>query len=310
MRTITYPITPAHAGMSVERYLKQEHGYSTRTLVKLKHYPQGLQLNGRHARTVDLLQAGDTLAVTFLDSQEHGVEHFIRSNRRVEIPYEDDDLLVFNKPADMPCHQSCGHAADTLANVFAAHCDHLGLDLMYRPLNRLDRDTSGAVLVAKNRFAAARVTNNFHKTYQAILLGCPPQPQGRVDAPIRREFPEEMRRIVAPDGQRAVTKLPGAGAGGRWRDSRFRWSTLCWRPAAPTQIRVHMAYLGCPVLGDELYGQKSELIPRQALHCRHIAFPQPVTGQEIRVDCPLPADMQAVSRLFTQTGEDGFIKNL
>ena len=211
MRTITYSITPAHAGMSVERYLKQQHGYSTRTLVKLKHYPQGLQLNGRHVRTIDLLQAGDTLAVTFLDSQEHGVEHFIRSNRRVEIPYEDDDLLVFNKPADMPCHQSCGHAADTLANVFAAHCDHLGLDLMYRPLNRLDRDTSGAVLVAKNRFAAAKVTNNFHKTYQAILLGCPPQPQGRRahppgiprgDAPHRRP-----RRPACGD------KLPGAGAG-------------------------------------------------------------------------------------------------
>lgn len=75
----------------------------------------------------------------------------------------------------MPCHQSCGHAADTLANVFAAHCDKLGMDLMYRPLNRLDRDTSGAVLVAKNRFAAATVTNNFHKTYQAILDGIPPQ---------------------------------------------------------------------------------------------------------------------------------------
>ena len=127
-------------------------------------------------------------------------------NIPLDIVYEDDDLLVFNKPADMPCHQSCGHAADTLANVFAAHCDRLGLDLMYRPLNRLDRDTSGAVLVAKNRFAAAKVTNNFHKTYQAILLGCPPQPQGRVDAPIRREFPEEMRRIVAAAGYRAVER--------------------------------------------------------------------------------------------------------
>ena len=309
MRTITYPITPAHAGMSVERYLKQQHGYSTRTLVKLKHYPQGLQLNGRHVRTVDLLQAGDTLAVTFLDSQEHGVEHFIRSNRRVEIPYEDDDLLVFNKPADMPCHQSCGHAADTLANVFAAHCDALRLDLMYRPLNRLDRDTSGAVLVAKNRFAAARVTNNFHKTYQAILLGCPPQPQGRVDAPIRREFPEEMRRIVAPDGQRAVTNYRVL-AQGTVEGQPLSLVDFVLETGRTHQIRVHMAHLGCPVLGDELYGQKSELIPRQALHCRHIAFPQPVTGQEIRVDCPLPADMQAVSRLFAQTGEDGFIKNL
>ena len=309
MRTITYSITPAHAGMSVERYLKQQHGYSTRTLVKLKHYPQGLQLNGRHVRTIDLLQAGDTLAVTFLDSQEHGVEHFIRSNRRVEIPYEDDDLLVFNKPADMPCHQSCGHAADTLANVFAAHCDHLGLDLMYRPLNRLDRDTSGAVLVAKNRFAAAKVTNNFHKTYQAILLGCPPQPQGRVDAPIRREFPEEMRRIVAPDGQRAVTNYRVL-AQGTVEGQPLSLVDFVLETGRTHQIRVHMAHLGCPVLGDELYGQKSELIPRQALHCRHIAFPQPVTGQEIRVDCPLPADMQAVSRLFAQTGEDGFIKNL
>ena len=309
MRTITYPITPAHAGMSVERYLKQQHGYSTRTLVKLKHYPQGLQLNGRHARTIDLLQAGDTLAVTFLDSQEHGVEHFIRSNRRVEIPYEDDDLLVFNKPADMPCHQSCGHAADTLANVFAAHCDRLGLDLMYRPLNRLDRDTSGAVLVAKNRFAAAKVTNNFHKTYQAILLGCPPQPQGRVDAPIRREFPEEMRRIVAPDGQRAVTNYRVL-AQGTVEGQPLSLVDFVLETGRTHQIRVHMAHLGCPVLGDELYGQKSELIPRQALHCRHIAFPQPVTGQEIRVDCPLPADMQAVSRLFVQASEDGFIKNL
>ena len=309
MRTITYSITPAHAGMSVERYLKQQHGYSTRTLVKLKHYPQGLQLNGRHVRTVDLLQAGDTLAVTFLDSQEHGVEHFIRSNRRVEIPYEDDDLLVFNKPADMPCHQSCGHAADTLANVFAAHCDHLGLDLMYRPLNRLDRDTSGAVLVAKNRFAAAKVTNNFHKTYQAILLGGPPQPQGRVDAPIRREFPEEMRRIVAPDGQRAVTNYRVL-AQGTVEGQPLSLVDFVLETGRTHQIRVHMAHLGCPVLGDELYGQKSELIPRQALHCRHIAFPQPVTGQEIRVDCPLPADMRAVSRLFAQTGEDGFIKNL
>ncbi len=309
MRTITYPITPAHAGMSVERYLKQQHGYSTRTLVKLKHYPQGLQLNGRHAHTIDLLQAGDTLAVTFLDSQEHGVEHFIRSNRRVEIPYEDDDLLVFNKPADMPCHQSCGHAADTLANVFAAHCDALRLDLMYRPLNRLDRDTSGAVLVAKNRFAAAKVTNNFHKTYQAILLGCPPQPQGRVDAPIRREFPEEMRRIVAPDGQRAVTNYRVL-AQGTVEGQPLSLVDFLLETGRTHQIRVHMAYLGCPVLGDELYGQKSELIPRQALHCRHIAFPQPVTGQEIQVDCPLPADMQAVSRLFAQASEDGFIKNL
>ena len=289
MRTLRYQVAPEHEGMNVERYLKQHHGYSSRTIVKLKHYEQGMRLNGAHTRTIDLLHAGDVLEITFLDSEEHGVEHFIRSNRQVEIAYEDDDLLVFNKPADMPCHQSCGHAADTLANVFAAHCDQLGMDLMYRPLNRLDRDTSGAVLIAKNRFAAASVTNNFHKTYQAILDGVPPQSEGRVDAPIRREFPEEMRRIVSPDGQRAITNYRVLAVQNGYSLVDFVLET-----GRTHQIRVHMAHLGCPVLGDSMYGRKSEMIARQALHCRYIAFTQPVSRQPVGVRCTMPEDMQEV----------------
>ena len=289
MRTLRYQIAPEHEGMNVERYLKQQHGYSSRTIVKLKHYEQGMRLNGAHTRTIDLLHAGDVLEITFLDSEEHGVEHFIRSNRQVEIAYEDGGLLVFNKPADMPCHQSCGHAADTLANVFAAHCDQLGMDLMYRPLNRLDRDTSGAVLIAKNRFAAASVTNNFHKTYQAILDGVPPQSEGRVDAPIRREFPEEMRRIVSPDGQRAITNYCVLAVQDGYSLVDFVLET-----GRTHQIRVHMAHLGCPVLGDSMYGRKSEMIARQALHCRYIAFTQPVSRQPVGVSCTMPEDMQEV----------------
>ena len=289
MRTLRYQIAPEHEGMNVERYLKQQHGYSSRTIVKLKHYEQGMRLHGAHTRTIDLLHAGDVLEITFLDSEEHGVEHFIRSNRQVEIAYEDDDLLVFNKPADMPCHQSCGHAADTLANVFAAHCDQLGMDLMYRPLNRLDRDTSGAVLIAKNRFAAASVTNNFHKTYRAILDGVPPQSEGRVDAPLRREFPEEMRRIVSPDGQRAITNYRVLAVQNGYSLVDFVLET-----GRTHQIRVHMAHLGCPVLGDSMYGRKSEMIARQALHCRYIAFTQPVSRQPVGVSCTMPEDMQEV----------------
>ena len=271
MRTIEYHITPQQEGMSVERYLKGVHGYSSRTIVKLKHYEQGMRLNGEHTRTIDLLRAGDCLQITFLDSSEHGVEHFIRSNRRVPVVYEDEDLLVFNKPADMPCHQSCGHAADTLANVFAAHCDRLGVDLMYR-------------------YAAAAVTNNFHKTYQAILLGAPPQPQGRVDAPIRREQPEQMRRIVAPDGQRAVTNYRVLAQAEGLSLVDFVLET-----GRTHQIRVHMAHLGCPVLGDGMYGQPSSLIARQALHCRRICFPHPLDKREITVDCPLPQDMAVLA---------------
>lgn len=196
MRTIEYHITPQQEGMSVERYLKGVHGYSSRTIVKLKHYEQGMRLNGEHTRTIDLLRAGDCLQITFLDSSEHGVEHFIRSNRRVPVVYEDEDLLVFNKPADMPCHQSCGHAADTLANVFCCPLRPVGCGPDGTARSTVwTGDTSGAVLVAKNRYAAAAVTNNFHKTYQAILLGAPPQPQGRVDAPIRREQPSRCAAL-------------------------------------------------------------------------------------------------------------------
>ncbi len=291
MRTLRYEITTEHEGLNVERYLKQVHGYSSRTIVKLKHYEKGMYLNGAHTRTIDPLRAGDVLEITFLDSQEHGVEHFIRSNRQVEVVYEDSDLVVFNKPSGMPCHQSCGHAADTLANVFAAHCDRLGMDLMYRPLNRLDRDTSGAVLVAKNRFAAATVTNNFHKTYQAILDGVPPMQEGRVDAPIRREFPEEMRRIVASDGQRAVTNYRVLA-----QKDGLSLVDFVLETGRTHQIRVHMAHLGCPVLGDEMYGRKSERIGRQALHCRMISFPQPVSREEVTVHCPLMPDMEILCK--------------
>ena len=289
MRVLKYEIGPQHEGFTVEQYLKKVQGYSTRTIVKLKHYEQGMCLNSVHTRTIDILHTGDILSTTFLDEKEHGVEHFIRSSQKVDIPYEDNDIVVFNKPPQMPCHQSCGHAADTLANVFAAHCDKLGMDLMYRPLNRLDRDTSGAVLVAKNRFAAASITNNFHKTYQAILQGVPPQMEGRVDAPIRREFPEEMRRIVAEDGQRAVTNYKVLAVSGGLSLVDFVLET-----GRTHQIRVHMAHLGCPVLGDEMYGERSELISRQALHCRKISLTQPVSREEVTVHCPMPQDMVEV----------------
>ena len=198
-----------------------------------------------------------------------------------------------------PAHQSCGHAADTLANVFAAHCDRLGVDLMYRPLNRLDRDTSGAVLVAKNRYAAAAVTNNFHKTYQAILLGAPPQPQGRVDAPIRREQPEQMRRIVAPDGQRAVTNYRVLAQAEGLSLVDFVLET-----GRTHQIRVHMAHLGCPVLGDGMYGQPSDRIARQALHCRRICFPHPLDKREITVGLSAAAGYGDVGRTdFKRIGQ-------
>ena len=122
MRTIEYHITPQQEGMSVERYLKGVHGYSSRTIVKLKHYEQGMRLNGEHTRTIDLLRAGDCLQITFLDSSEHGVEHFIRSNRRVPVVYEDEHLLLVNKPAGLVVHEDESQTPDTLIGRILRIC--------------------------------------------------------------------------------------------------------------------------------------------------------------------------------------------
>lgn len=281
MRVLQYPIGEKDAGKTVQTFLKQEHGYSSRTLTKLKKTPQGLTINGHHARTVDLLASGDVLAVCFEDQKQP----YLRSNQKVPIVYEDEDVVVFNKPAGMPCHPSCGHAWDTLANVFAAHCDRQGIATMFRPLNRLDKDTSGAVLVAKNQFAAAKVTGGFHKVYTAIVVGHLQPPQGRIEAPILREQPEEMKRIVHPDGQYAATRYRVV------RQNEEYSLVECELETGRThQIRVHMAHLGYPLLGDEMYGEPSLYIRRQALHCGVILFIHPTNGEQIRVECPFPAD--------------------
>ena len=292
MREIHYEITEQDAGLAIEPFLKKRHGYSSRTIVKLKHYEEGIRLNGVHARTIDLLKEGDDLCITFLDN-DNKLDNYIRSNVAVEISYEDEDILVYNKPPFMPCHQSCGHAADTLANVFASHCDKLGQMLMYRPLNRLDRDTTGAVVIAKTRFAAASITGGFHKVYRAIVCGVPEPREGRIDLPIRREFPEEMRRIVAEDGQRAVTNYKVIAENGEYSLVDFTLET-----GRTHQIRVHMSYLGYPLIGDPMYGQPSAKIDRQALHCVSIGFQHPVSREDVQVSCPLPEDMKQLCREF------------
>lgn len=292
MREIHYHITADDAGSAIEPFLKKKHGYSSRTIVKLKHYPEGIRLNGVHARTIDILREGDDLCITFLDN-DNNLDNYIRCDIPVEICYEDADVLVYNKPPFMPCHQSIGHAADTLANVFAAHCDKLGQMLMYRPLNRLDRDTTGAVVIAKTRFAAASITGGFNKVYRAIVCGVPEPREGRIDLPIRREFPEEMRRIVAEDGQRAVTNYKVISDNGAYSLVDFTLET-----GRTHQIRVHMSHIGYPLIGDPMYGECSDLIARQALHCAVIGFEHPVDRRELEVSCPMPEDMAKLCERF------------
>ncbi len=283
MRELRYEITPEEAGKKIEWFLRGDKGISRRVVIALKQTPDGITLNGRHARTIDLLSAGDVLEIR-LPEQPSAMR---QSSRQAGILYEDSDLLVYDKPDDMPCHPSGCHFNDTLANVYAAYCAAQGLSGTFRPLNRLDKDTTGAVVVAKNQLAAGILWKKVHKRYLALVQGELPDDGGVIDLPIEREQPYEQRRIVTPDGQRAVTHYRVL--------SRAGGHSLveCILETGRThQIRVHFSYLGHPLAGDSLYGGSGAVLQRQGLHCGWVGFAHPVSGQELSLHAPLHEDMK------------------
>lgn len=307
MRTIDYRITRAEAGWTVEKFLKSR-GVSQRVIIALKKIPDGMLQNGSHTRTVDLLREGDILQVNL----PQPVKRIPLCDIPVPILYEDEDVIVYNKPADMPCHQSGGHIYGTLDGVYAAHCARTGLPAPFRPINRLDKDTTGAVVAARNQLAAGKLWKAVEKRYIAVMEGTPSPEEGIVDLPMEREVPMEPRRVVTPDGQRAVTCYRVLRAGGGRSVTAFRLLT-----GRTHQIRVHMSYKGWPLVGDGLYGRPSPDIPRQALHCAWVAFPHPITGERVEVTAPLPPDFRSLiacsgipweepdwRNLFSQSGPD------
>lgn len=280
MRTIEYTVPPEYDGRKVIHFLRGGAGCSYTLVRSLKMQENGILLNGAHIRTIDRIHAGDRLTVTLHDHPKEAQ----RSGICVPMLYEDEDLAVFAKPAGMACHPAKQLQQDTLANVFASHC---GGALTCRILNRMDKDTSGAVLIAKNAFAAAALTGKVHKVYLAVVSGAPEPPAGAVDAPIGQPDRCDPRRAVLPDGKPARTEYETLASAGEYSIVR------CTLPTGRThQIRVHMRQIGCPLLGDALYGGPCGQLERQALHCARISFVHPVTGKETTVEAPLPQDMQ------------------
>lgn len=284
MRHLEFRITAPFAGKKIEWFLRGDQGISHRVVIQLKKLPEGILLNGRHARTIDRLAEGDLLEINLPEEPRP----MYVSQRAVEIAYEDDDLLVYNKPADMPCHMSGGHYNDTLANVYAAHCLEKGETVTtFRPINRLDKDTTGGVVVAKNQIAAGKLWKQVQKRYLALVEGRLEQEEGVIDLPILREVPYEMRRVVDPDGQEAITQYRVLARG--------EGHTLveCILHTGRThQIRVHFSYLGHPLAGDTFYGGSAALLERQALHCGWVSFPHPVTGEAIQLSLDMHNDMK------------------
>lgn len=269
-------VSAAENGRSLGEVLRAR-GFSRRLVTKLKHTENGITRGGLTVRTVDRVYAGDILILSCPD--ESAIEPSCGFS--APVIYEDSEVIVFDKPPQMPVHPSMKHRSDTLGNYFAAFRP----GLTFRPVNRLDRDTSGCVLCAKSQFAASKLQHAFEKQYLAVCCGTP-ESEGVIDAPIAREQKSLIKRCVAEHGRRAVTKY-------KILDSNGKYSLCLVTPETGRthQIRVHFTYIGHPLAGDDLYGGSREDIGRQALHCRSLTFVSPADGILRTVESPLPEDM-------------------
>lgn len=278
MRTIEFTIDEKNEGKKIRSFLR-DFGVSSSLLKQLKNSDNGITVNGEFARTIDVLHAGDVLSINI----ENGGKMPSPVKMDVDIVYEDEDIIVFNKPPHLPVHESHTHIGDTLSN-FAAY--HLGENGAFRAVYRLDNGTSGLVLVGKNKFVAAKLAGNINKDYYAVAQGII-ESGGTVDLPIARCGDSIIKRRVDENGERAVTHFEPISTKNGNTLLKLNLET-----GRTHQIRVHMAHLGHPLVGDTLYGEKSELISRQALHCKDIYFTHPVTGENMHITCDIPSDIK------------------
>lgn len=309
-RRLSRQVSAEEGGMILGEFLRQRMGLTRKEISKAKFRDEGICVDGRQRKVNAVLQAGQYVEV-LLDSGDKVSAQLRASERGMEILYEDGDVIVLNKPAGLSVHPAGrkGFEGDTLANRLAFYLRGKGEDCVIRIFGRLDRDTSGVVLAAKNQAAAARLerqreAGTLHKTYLAVCLGVPREPAGEIEVPLAPDSGDRRRMQVSPDGKPARTRYEVLKIWNiRGQDCalvRLRLDT-----GRMHQIRVHMAYIGCPLLGDPLYGgsadgeqcsgkKQEEIISRTALHAAQLHFCQPFGGEEIRVDAPLPKDIARI----------------
>lgn len=286
-RTLSFTVPPEGEGKRARAVMQSRLGLSAGLVTRLKHRPGSVRVNGVPARTIDLLHAGDRLEV---DVGDAGESAFAPGGAALDVLWEDEDIIILNKPAGVAVHGRSDRREPTVGAMVAAY---LGTAAPFHPVNRLDRGTTGVMCAAKTGWMHDRLrrilhTDAFRRNYLAICVGAPPERAGAVDLPIAR-FGEEKRFCVSPDGAPSLTRYELLAASGGLSLLRCRPET-----GRTHQIRVHMSALGCPLLGDRLYGRPSGLIGRPALHSASLELLHPLTGERVRAAAPLPEDMAAL----------------
>ena len=260
--------------ITVKQFLRKNCEMSARTLAKLKRCENGIMLGEKQMRSIDLLHGGDVLQINLPGDNVH-IEP---SETAVPVAYEDSSVIIFDKPPGMTVHPVHEYRDNTLANAAAYHMRKMGESYSFRPVSRLDKDTSGLVLCAKNRYAAAFLPSHNQKKYKALCHG---RLEGSavIDKPLRIKEGHTIQREIGEDGQRAVTHYRVLKNYGE------EYSLLeLWLETGRThQIRAHLAGIGHPLAGDDMYGGSREKFPRQCLHSCAVTFTHPETAKEITV---------------------------
>lgn len=310
---MNFLIEPADNNITVLAFLKKRLSVSEKTLRHWKYLENGICVNGTRVTVRYRLSAGDCLSVADTDQMQDAASYILPSGIQPEILYEDDSLIALNKPPYMPTHPSHGHTDDTLANALATLYHDRGIPFVFRPIGRLDRNTSGIVLCAKTQAAASylfqtQAEHRIQKRYLAVLDGVPDgySPQSdhsdteqTIVCGICRQAESIIMRTVCD----AEPNSPAYAL------TRFRVLRTSENPflslvyALPQtgrthQLRVHFSHIGSPILGDDLYGTSSSLICRHALHAQSLTFPHPFDGMPLTLTSPLPADFIALLPRF------------
>ena len=293
-RIITYHIDNTSTGLRIEQYLRRR-GYSYQNLTQLKKMPESILINGVWSYMRTPLKSGDILTVHIKETESS--PNIPPVNLPLDIIYEDEDIIVVNKPAGMPVHPSLNNYENSLANALMYYYQEQGKPFIFRCTNRLDRDTSGLTVIAKHMVSSAILSNmgvrhEITREYLAIVRGELIPEEGTVDAPIgRAESSLIERKIDFEKGEHAVTHYHVIE-----EKNGHSLVSLTLETGRTHQIRVHMKHIGHPLIGDYLYNPDMEFISRQALHSYRLSFSHPITGEQMDFTAPLPEDMRRVLR--------------
>ena len=295
MTQFVHKVTSEDAGMEVREITRKYFDFSARLRNRIKRQKLTMR-NGEITEGWHRVNEGDVISITLPD--EHS--YFPSEDIPLDIVFEDDDLMVINKQPGLVVHPTNGCKSGTCANALAHYMEETGHVFKIRFVNRLDRDTSGLLLVSKNAYCQNHITNQMkqdliHKRYTAIVKGIVSSERGTIDLPIGRPDRDDIRRGVHQDGAPSVTHYEVLNYLNGHTVIELRLET-----GRTHQIRVHMSHIGHPVLGDSLYGEEEpDLIGRQALHASGLSFIHPITKERVDFEAPLPEDMRRAIRLLS-----------